>query len=78
MAVGSPDNWNFNASNPCLHVGGNYNQNLNHGQLTHCNSENIRKKYIPRGLLKQLKNIVRKECKKWKALNTFSVTTATP
>ena len=25
------DNWNFNASNPCLHVGGNYNQNLNHG-----------------------------------------------
>ena len=26
-----PDNWNFNASNPCLHVGGNYNQNLNHG-----------------------------------------------
>ena len=48
------------------------------GQLTHCNSENIRKKYIPRGLLKQLKNIVRKECKKWKALNTFSVTTATP
>ena len=47
------------------------------GQLTHCNSENIRKKYIPRGLLKQLKNIVRKECKKWKALNTFSVTTAT-
>ena len=31
MAVGSPDNWNFNASNPCLHVGGNYNQNLNDG-----------------------------------------------
>jgi hypothetical protein len=26
-----PDNWNFNSSNPCLHVGGNYNQNLNHG-----------------------------------------------
>ena len=26
-----PDNWNFNASNPCLHVGGNYNQNLNYG-----------------------------------------------
>lgn len=48
------------------------------GQLTHCNSENIRKKYIPKGLLKQLKNIVRKECKKWKALNTFSVTMATP
>ena len=22
---------NFNSSNPCLHVGGNYNQNLNHG-----------------------------------------------
>ena len=41
-------------------------------------SENIRKKYIPKGLLKQLKNIVRKECKKWKALNTFSVTMATP
>ena len=33
MAVGSPDNWNFNASNPCLHVGGNYNQNLNHGMF---------------------------------------------
>lgn len=26
-----PDNWNFNASNPCLHVGGNYSQNQNHG-----------------------------------------------
>jgi hypothetical protein len=26
-----PDNWNYNASNPCLHCGGNYNQNLNHG-----------------------------------------------
>lgn len=25
------DSWNFNSSNPCLHVGGNYNQNLNHG-----------------------------------------------
>lgn len=28
---GVPDNWNFNASNPCLHAGGNYSQNLNHG-----------------------------------------------
>ena len=28
-----PDNWNYNASNPCLHVGGNYNQNLNHGMF---------------------------------------------
>lgn len=28
---GSSDNWNFNASNPCLHFGGNYNQNGNHG-----------------------------------------------
>lgn len=26
-----PDNWNFNASNPCLHAGGNYGQNQNHG-----------------------------------------------
>ena len=26
-----PDNWNYNGSNPCLHHGGNYNQNLNHG-----------------------------------------------
>jgi hypothetical protein len=26
-----PDNWNFNSGNPCLHVGGNYSQNLNHG-----------------------------------------------
>lgn len=26
-----PDNWNFNGSNPCLHHGGNYNQNQNHG-----------------------------------------------
>ena len=25
------DNWNYNASNPCLYVGGNYNQNTNHG-----------------------------------------------
>lgn len=28
---GRADNWNFNASNPCLHVGGNYGQNRNHG-----------------------------------------------
>lgn len=27
----SADNWNFNASNPCLYFGGNYNQNGNHG-----------------------------------------------
>ena len=26
-----PDNWNFNASNPCLDVGGSYSQSLNHG-----------------------------------------------
>ena len=26
-----PDNWNFNGGNPCLHHGGNYNQNQNHG-----------------------------------------------
>ena len=25
------DNWNYNASYPCLHCGGNYNQNQNHG-----------------------------------------------
>lgn len=28
-----PDNWNYNASNPCLHRGGNYSQNLNHGMF---------------------------------------------
>ena len=28
---GSSDNWYFSASNPCLHFGGNYNQNGNHG-----------------------------------------------
>ena len=28
-----PDYWNFNASLPCLLVGGNYNQNLNHGMF---------------------------------------------
>lgn len=27
----SCDGWNYNASNPCLYVGGNYNQNTNHG-----------------------------------------------
>lgn len=27
----SCDNWNFNASNPCLYAGGNYSQNGNHG-----------------------------------------------
>ena len=27
----SADSWNFNASNPCLYFGGNYNQNGNHG-----------------------------------------------
>ena len=26
-----PDYWNFYSSNPCLYVGGNYSQNLNHG-----------------------------------------------
>ena len=31
LLLGSADNWNFNASNPCLHFGGNYNQNGNHG-----------------------------------------------
>ena len=25
------DNWNFNASNPAVYVGGNYNQNGNYG-----------------------------------------------
>lgn len=27
------DNWNFNASNPVVYVGGNYNQNTNHGMF---------------------------------------------
>ena len=27
----SCDNWNYSASNPCLYVGGNYNQNGNYG-----------------------------------------------
>lgn len=27
----SCDYWNFNTSNPCVYVGGNYNQNGNHG-----------------------------------------------
>lgn len=27
----SCDNWNFNASNPCVYAGGNYNQNDNYG-----------------------------------------------
>ncbi len=27
----SCDNWNFDASNPCVYVGGNYNQNGNYG-----------------------------------------------
>ncbi len=27
----SCDNWNFNAGNPVVYVGGNYNQNGNHG-----------------------------------------------
>ena len=26
-----PDYWDYSGSNPCLHHGGNYNQNLNHG-----------------------------------------------
>ena len=33
MAVGSPDYWNFNASSPCLYVGGSYGQNLNLGMF---------------------------------------------
>ena len=28
---GSCDNWNFDASNPCVYAGGNYNQNQNNG-----------------------------------------------
>jgi hypothetical protein len=34
-----PDNCNYNASGVVLHVGGNYNQNLNHG-LFHLNGNN--------------------------------------
>ena len=30
-ARSSCDYWNFNASNPCVYVGGNYGQNGNHG-----------------------------------------------
>ena len=26
-----PDSWDFSGSHPCLHHGGNYNQNQNHG-----------------------------------------------
>ena len=29
--LGTCDNWNFNTSNPCVYVGGNYNQNGNYG-----------------------------------------------
>ena len=28
-----PDNWNYNASNPCLHRGGNYSQYLSYGMF---------------------------------------------
>ena len=28
-----PDNWNFNASYPCLRVGGSYSQSLDHGMF---------------------------------------------
>ena len=30
---GSCDNWNFDSSNPCLYVGGDYNQNANYGMF---------------------------------------------
>lgn len=34
-----PDNWSFNASNPCLRVGGSYSQGLNHGLFyVNCNA----------------------------------------
>lgn len=33
FVVAACDNWNYNASNPCLYVGGNYNQNGNHGMF---------------------------------------------
>lgn len=33
---GSCDNWNFDSSNPCLYVGGNYNQNANYGMFVVC------------------------------------------
>ena len=29
----SCDNWNFDSSNPCLYVGGNYNQSANYGMF---------------------------------------------
>lgn len=32
-AVFSCDNWNFNTSNPCLNVGGNYSHNDNYGMF---------------------------------------------
>lgn len=31
FAGSSCDYWNFNASNPCVYVGGNYGQNGNYG-----------------------------------------------
>ena len=31
LACNVPDNWNFNSGNPCLYLGGNYNQNQNYG-----------------------------------------------
>lgn len=36
---GSCDNWNFDSSNPCLYVGGNYSQNAYCGVFyVYCNA----------------------------------------
>ena len=48
-----PDNWYFSASNPCLHVGGNYSQGLDHGLFyVNCNAATDAVAYIGCRLMK--------------------------
>lgn len=52
------DNWNFNASNPVVYVGGNYNQNGNHGlfYVNYTSLTNTNDNHGSRYLLQSLAN----------------------
>ena len=47
LVFGSSDYWSFGASNPCLHFGGNYNQDGNYGLFyVDCDSVSGSNRYI--------------------------------
>ena len=46
------------------------------GQLKHCDSQNLRKRLIPKGLIKTLKNTIRKQAKRRNGGNKWTLRTA--